>query len=203
MRSPYAVTNGWSRNERGFIHLEAGTLLPVLQTCLSRRLFCLYLSSFVINHGAQPAPADQATALAGHPECPLPARLSTAAVEHSLEKSWARNAAGARRLHLQCLAPSLTGSGHGARKSGIRAADVLRGLRSPNWRRGGRLKVTASAFEASERLHPWLPPLIPEIGGLNILLGHGGRVLDEWPRQALERKPSMTLTVIITRPITL
>jgi hypothetical protein len=48
--------------------------------------------------------------------------------------------------------------------------------------------------------------------GLNILLGHGGRAIDEWTRQALERKPSITLdplkqpvtlTVIITRPITL
>jgi type IV secretory pathway VirB10-like protein len=48
--------------------------------------------------------------------------------------------------------------------------------------------------------------------GLNILLGHSGRAIDEWARQALERKPSITLdplkapttlTVIITRPITL
>ena len=72
----------------------------------------------------------------------------------------------------------------------------------------------ASTFEASERLHPWPPPLVPGIGsgGLNILLGHGGRALDEWARQALERKPSITLdplkapialTVIITRPIML
>ena len=48
--------------------------------------------------------------------------------------------------------------------------------------------------------------------GLNIVLGHGGRAIDEWARQALARKPSIpldplknpaTLTVIITRPITL
>ena len=48
--------------------------------------------------------------------------------------------------------------------------------------------------------------------GLGILLGHGARAIDEWTRQALERKPSIALdppkalvmlTVIITRPITL